>query len=181
MKCGPDRDVGVRLQYRQPGRRRLPSSGGPAEHALAGGRERDRRATPPPQARTWSLTWLACELNLVSAHPRHRRRRRHGRGLGPARLPRQRVLLARVSRPGRRPAGLHRGRLSVHVRARPGAGLGGLLRAPVGSLPTDLVPHEGFASLRKWAARTHLGAFVFTSNVDGQFQKAGFDANSVHE
>ena len=77
--------------------------------------------------------------------------------------------------------GLHRGRLSVHVRARPGAGLG-LLRAPVGFLPTDPpVPHDGFASLRKWAARTHLGAFVFTSNVDGQFQKAGFDANAVHE
>ncbi|MET8756390.1 Sir2 family NAD-dependent protein deacetylase [Lentzea sp. NPDC004782] len=37
------------------------------------------------------------------------------------------------------------------------------------------VPHEGFAILRSWGAR------VFTSNVDGQFQKAGFtDVAEVH-
>ncbi|GGP35693.1 SIR2 family NAD-dependent protein deacylase [Saccharothrix coeruleofusca] len=30
-------------------------------------------------------------------------------------------------------------------------------------------PHEGFAVLRRWGAR------VFTSNVDGQFQRAGFE------
>jgi len=35
------------------------------------------------------------------------------------------------------------------------------------------VPHEGFAILRRWAARARRGAFVFTSNVDGQFQRAG--------
>ncbi|WP_189258761.1 SIR2 family NAD-dependent protein deacylase [Lentzea flava] len=37
------------------------------------------------------------------------------------------------------------------------------------------VPHEGFEILRSWGAR------VFTSNVDGQFQKAGFtDVAEVH-
>jgi NAD-dependent SIR2 family protein deacetylase len=39
------------------------------------------------------------------------------------------------------------------------------------------VPHEGFAILRRWAGRLKHGAFVFTSNVDGHFQKAGFDTN----
>ncbi|MFJ5987409.1 SIR2 family NAD-dependent protein deacylase [Lentzea sp. NPDC092896] len=39
----------------------------------------------------------------------------------------------------------------------------------------ETVPHEGFAVLRSWGAR------VFTSNVDGQFQKAGFtDVAEVH-
>ena len=35
-------------------------------------------------------------------------------------------------------------------------------------------PHEGHCILRKWAERMPQGAFVFTSNVDGLFQKAGF-------
>ena len=42
-------------------------------------------------------------------------------------------------------------------------------------------PHAGFEVLRRWAARMPHGAFVHTSNVDGQFQKAGFDAARVHE
>jgi NAD-dependent SIR2 family protein deacetylase len=42
-------------------------------------------------------------------------------------------------------------------------------------------PHAGFGILRRWAARVPLGAFVFTSNVDGQFQKAGFAAEAVCE
>ena len=37
------------------------------------------------------------------------------------------------------------------------------------------VPHEGFTILRELGARLAHGAFVFTSNVDGQFQRAGFD------
>jgi len=45
----------------------------------------------------------------------------------------------------------------------------------------ETVPHEGFAILRKWADRMNHGAFVFTSNVDGQFQKAGFPEHRVHE
>lgn len=41
-------------------------------------------------------------------------------------------------------------------------------------------PHAGFALLRAWSERCRDGAFVFTSNVDGQFQRAGFpDARIV--
>ena len=43
------------------------------------------------------------------------------------------------------------------------------------------VPHEGFAKLLAWAARKPEGFFVFTSNVDGQFQKAGFDPERIVE
>ncbi len=43
------------------------------------------------------------------------------------------------------------------------------------------VPHDGFAILRRLAARMRHGAFVFTSNVDGQFQRAGFDPARVFE
>src|SRR5436309_13326864 len=42
-------------------------------------------------------------------------------------------------------------------------------------------PHDGFARLRDWAAARPLGGFVFTSNVDGQFQRAGFDPERVVE
>lgn len=43
------------------------------------------------------------------------------------------------------------------------------------------VPHAGFAILQRWAQRMSLGHFVFTSNVDGQFQKAGFVEEQVVE
>jgi NAD-dependent SIR2 family protein deacetylase len=49
------------------------------------------------------------------------------------------------------------------------------------ALYRDTVPHAGFAILRSMAARTKHGGFVFTSNVDGQFQKAGFAENAVAE
>ncbi|HJW04624.1 MAG TPA: Sir2 family NAD-dependent protein deacetylase [Azospira sp.] len=42
-------------------------------------------------------------------------------------------------------------------------------------------PHRGFAILQAIAARLPEGAFVFTSNVDGQFQQAGFPATRVAE
>jgi NAD-dependent SIR2 family protein deacetylase len=42
-------------------------------------------------------------------------------------------------------------------------------------------PHRGFGMLRSWAAKMRQGAFVFTSNVDGQFQKAGFPENRIAE
>jgi NAD-dependent SIR2 family protein deacetylase len=42
-------------------------------------------------------------------------------------------------------------------------------------------PHAGFAILRRWADRMKHGAFVFTSNVDGQFQKAGFAEDRIIE
>ena len=38
----------------------------------------------------------------------------------------------------------------------------------------ETVPHTGFDILRRWGQRMVLGSHVFTSNVDGQFQKAGF-------
>ncbi|MBK9090826.1 MAG: NAD-dependent protein deacetylase [Holophagales bacterium] len=49
------------------------------------------------------------------------------------------------------------------------------------SLYRRTVPHEGFATLLMWAAEAPLGAFVFTSNVDGQFQKAGFPDDRIVE
>ncbi len=42
-------------------------------------------------------------------------------------------------------------------------------------------PHEGFHILRRWIERFGLAHFVVTSNVDGQFQKAGFDEDKVLE
>lgn len=49
------------------------------------------------------------------------------------------------------------------------------------ALYRQTVPHPGFALLRGWAERMKHGAFVFTSNVDGQFQKAGFADERVLE
>lgn len=45
----------------------------------------------------------------------------------------------------------------------------------------NTVPHAGFAMLQAMAASKPHGAFVFTSNVDGQFQKAGFDPARIVE
>ena len=42
-------------------------------------------------------------------------------------------------------------------------------------------PHAGFGILQRWAKGMNAGATVFTSNVDGQFQKAGFDPERVYE
>lgn len=42
-------------------------------------------------------------------------------------------------------------------------------------------PHAGFDVLRRWSERATLGGFVFTSNVDGQFQAAGFDEERLVE
>lgn len=43
------------------------------------------------------------------------------------------------------------------------------------------IPHDGFRILRRIGQGLAQGAFVFTSNVDGQFQKAGFDPARVCE
>ncbi|HZW13943.1 MAG TPA: Sir2 family NAD-dependent protein deacetylase [Noviherbaspirillum sp.] len=43
------------------------------------------------------------------------------------------------------------------------------------------VPHEGFKILLDLAADMTHGAFVYTSNVDGQFQKAGFSDDRIVE
>lgn len=42
-------------------------------------------------------------------------------------------------------------------------------------------PHSGFKILRKWAEQMPLGGFVYTSNVDGHFQRTGFDEKQVME
>jgi NAD-dependent SIR2 family protein deacetylase len=43
------------------------------------------------------------------------------------------------------------------------------------------VPHVGFGLLGEWAERREHGAFVVTSNVDGQFQRAGFAEDRIVE
>jgi NAD-dependent SIR2 family protein deacetylase len=42
-------------------------------------------------------------------------------------------------------------------------------------------PHVGFDILKRWGQARPLGLTVFTSNVDGQFQKAGFAPDAVYE
>jgi NAD-dependent SIR2 family protein deacetylase len=49
------------------------------------------------------------------------------------------------------------------------------------SLYRQTAPHAGFAKLLGWARNKPHGYFVFTSNVDGHFQKAGFDPGRVEE
>jgi len=43
------------------------------------------------------------------------------------------------------------------------------------------IPHPGFGLLLDWIGRYHLDSFVATSNVDGQFQKAGFPEGEILE
>lgn len=43
------------------------------------------------------------------------------------------------------------------------------------------LPHRGFAILKRWATNCVHGAFIFTSNVDGQFQRADFDRENIFE
>jgi len=45
----------------------------------------------------------------------------------------------------------------------------------------DTVPHEGFKKLLELSNTKKYGAFIFTSNVDGQFQIAGFKDKRVME
>ena len=49
------------------------------------------------------------------------------------------------------------------------------------NLYRDSVPHPGFEVLRRWVLRAAHGGFVFTSNVDGHFQRAGFSPARVVE
>jgi NAD-dependent SIR2 family protein deacetylase len=48
-------------------------------------------------------------------------------------------------------------------------------------LYNQTVPHEGFQILKKWCSLKSNPSFVFTSNVDGHFQKAGFEDTQVFE
>lgn len=45
----------------------------------------------------------------------------------------------------------------------------------------DTLPHEGYAILLALARSKPHGCFVYTSNVDGQFQKAGFEPARIVE
>lgn len=45
----------------------------------------------------------------------------------------------------------------------------------------ETTPHEGFQILKRWREQRSAGSFVFTSNVDGHFQKAGFSEKEIHE
>jgi NAD-dependent SIR2 family protein deacetylase len=42
-------------------------------------------------------------------------------------------------------------------------------------------PHAGFGILQAWGRRKQHGAFVYTSNVDGHFERAGFDPERLLE
>jgi NAD-dependent SIR2 family protein deacetylase len=45
----------------------------------------------------------------------------------------------------------------------------------------DTIPNEGYAIVKELPATMNAGAFVFTSNVDGQFQQAGFVNSRIVE
>lgn len=49
------------------------------------------------------------------------------------------------------------------------------------NLYRETIPHAGFTKLLALGESKAGGYFVFTSNVDGQFQKAGFDENKITE
>ena len=49
------------------------------------------------------------------------------------------------------------------------------------NLYRETIPHEGFHIIRKWIERNSAGYFVVTSNVDGQFQKAGYAEDRILE
>ncbi len=49
------------------------------------------------------------------------------------------------------------------------------------NLYRETVPHTGFHIMQDWIERYDLESFVVTSNVDGQFQKAGFADDTILE
>ncbi|SJZ70495.1 NAD-dependent protein deacetylase, SIR2 family [Trichlorobacter thiogenes] len=49
------------------------------------------------------------------------------------------------------------------------------------NLYRDTVPHAGFGIIKNWIEKKAAPYFVVTSNVDGQFQKAGFDDERMLE
>ncbi|HEY5674429.1 MAG TPA: Sir2 family NAD-dependent protein deacetylase [Malonomonas sp.] len=49
------------------------------------------------------------------------------------------------------------------------------------NLYRSTIPHQGFTLLTNWIERLALDYFVVTSNVDGQFQKAGFAEERILE
>lgn len=49
------------------------------------------------------------------------------------------------------------------------------------NLYRETIPHAGFHIIRKWIERNGADYFVVTSNVDGQFQKAGYGEERMYE
>jgi NAD-dependent SIR2 family protein deacetylase len=49
------------------------------------------------------------------------------------------------------------------------------------NLYRETQPHRGFQMLQDWAAELGQDSFVVTSNVDGQFQKAGYREDQILE
>jgi NAD-dependent SIR2 family protein deacetylase len=49
------------------------------------------------------------------------------------------------------------------------------------NLYRETIPHKGFKMLLEMGKQKQYGYFIFTSNVDGQFQKAGFDDAFIEE
>ncbi len=49
------------------------------------------------------------------------------------------------------------------------------------NLYRETKPHDGFSMLLDLVKEKNDNYFIFTSNVDGQFQKAGFDENKIVE
>ena len=49
------------------------------------------------------------------------------------------------------------------------------------NLYKNTIPHNGFKMLLDFVKEKNDNYFIFTSNVDGQFQKAGFDADNLLE
>lgn len=49
------------------------------------------------------------------------------------------------------------------------------------NLYRNTIPHRGFFILQDWIKRLKMDHFVVTSNVDGQFQKAGFTEGQILE
>ncbi|UHQ55400.1 SIR2 family NAD-dependent protein deacylase [Microbulbifer sp. YPW16] len=49
------------------------------------------------------------------------------------------------------------------------------------NLYRETQPHEGFRLLRQMGETCERGYFVFTSNVDGQFEKSGFAPERINE
>lgn len=49
------------------------------------------------------------------------------------------------------------------------------------NLYKETIPHDGFTMLKDLIKRKKQNYFIYTSNVDGQFQKAGFDEEKIVE
>jgi NAD-dependent SIR2 family protein deacetylase len=49
------------------------------------------------------------------------------------------------------------------------------------TLYKNAIPHKGFSILKKWASKINNNIFIYTTNVDKQFDKAGFDNDRIVE